>query len=134
MSAFEYTGPHGYKYQLLLEYDHYFLTRVPEDLPNIGQANEYIYLHNSAGVSGIRLTRGYAWDGATMATDSKKFMRASLVHDALYQLMQTGHLSWAFKPMADREMRAIAIQDGFPRWRAWGRYTAVKWFGGKYAG
>lgn len=128
-SKISYTGPHGYKYQLALTYEHEFITPVPEDMPDLGRINDYIHL--DAPFEKITLAKGYAWDGATMATDAERFMRASLVHDALYQIMAAGILSWRFKRFADVEMRKIAIEDGFARWRAWARYRAVRQFGGQ---
>ena len=48
------------------------------------------------------IKRSYAWDGPSGPTiDTKNFMRGSLVHDALYQLMRHEHLS-------SDEWRAVA--------------------------
>ena len=68
---------------------------------------------------------GYAWDGPSgPAIDTKSFMRASLVHDALYQLMREGLLPQTCRKTADKIMRDVAKADGmsWPRrvWTYWG--------------
>ena len=91
----------------------------------------------------IALTKGgtltvknkYAWDGPSGPTiDTKTFMRGSLVHDALYQLMRLGALDRSeYRKTADRELRRICIEDGMWRFRAWYVYWGVRMFGGKAA-
>lgn len=70
--------------------------------------------------SGLLVIRaGYAWDGASGPTiDSKSSMRASLVHDALYQLLRAGKLSFETRAAADRMMEDLCVADGMWRWRA----------------
>lgn len=76
------------------------------------------------------LHAGYVWDGPSgPALDTVDFQRASLVHDALYQMARKSTDWKRWKRRADKEMRRIAIEDGMPRWRAWYAYTAVRWFG-----
>lgn len=58
--------------------------------------------------------RGYAWDGATGAPDFKWSMQASLVHDALYQLIRLGKLPKSCKDAADGLLRKIMTEDGAP--------------------
>lgn len=78
---------------------------------------------------------GYAWDGASgPAINTKSFVRASLVHDALYQLIRLGVVATDDRVTADRLLRDILIKDG-ARWeavRAQWVYAAVRWFGGTY--
>ena len=64
---------------------------------------------------------------------------ASLVHDALYQLMREGKLAQDFRLPADRVLERImlaAYRGGWPVWHAfrvryWVRMLA--WFGGPSA-
>jgi len=81
------------------------------------------------------IRKGYAWDGPSGLTiDTSTFMRGSLVHDALYQLIRHGFISndeW--REQADKEMRRICREDGMFRIRAWWVYWAVRWCGGKAA-
>lgn len=63
---------------------------------------------------------GYAWDGPSgPAFDTPDFMRASLVHDALYQLLREGRLDPSMREAADNEMHRICLEDGMWRLRAW---------------
>ena len=67
----------------------------------------------------LEIKAGYAWDGASGPTfDTKSTMRASLVHDALYQLMRAGKLSQEDRKAADELLYALMIQDGAWSWRA----------------
>ena len=60
----------------------------------------------------LTIDRGYAWDGASgPAMDSKTNMRASLIHDALIQLVQTGLLDKSWKMQIDLEYFRVARQD-----------------------
>ncbi len=82
----------------------------------------------------IKIGERYSWDGPSgPAIDTKSFMRASLVHDALYQLMEEGLLDLKFRKAADQTMRKLALEDGMGRFRAWYTYRMVRWFGGSHA-
>lgn len=74
---------------------------------------------------------GYTWDGATGGIDTDNFMRASLVHDALYDLMRWGSLPSSYRKNADKLLRDICIEDGMSKWRAWRSYMYVRVFGGR---
>ena len=77
---------------------------------------------------------GYTWDGPSgPALDTASFLRASLVHDALYELMRRGGLPLTKRAAADREMRYIAAEDGMPWYRRWWTYWAVRLFAGPAA-
>lgn len=78
----------------------------------------------------LELGNGYAWDGPSGPTiDTKNFMRGSLVHDALYQLMREAGLDKAtWRKAADEELVRICRQDGMSRVRAWWVLKAVRRF------
>ena len=80
----------------------------------------------------LNISRGYAWDGATGAIDSKSIIRGSLVHDALYQLIREGHLDKSFRKQADETLRDLCIEDGMSKFRATYVYAAVRFFGGHF--
>ena len=61
------------------------------------------------------IKNGYAWDGASIIPDRLTNMRASLVHDALYQLMRERELSFTRWREADLEFDKLLKMDG-----AWG--------------
>lgn len=87
----------------------------------------------SMGMEGnLTIMPGYLWDGPSgIAKDTLSFMRASLVHDALYHLMRENVLKkYYHRCIADRLMRKICFQDGMNPARANYTYLAVR-AGGK---
>mgnify|MGYP000297565203 CR=1 FL=1 len=113
----------GYKYQLMKTG-----TIRTDAYPSQAIQTPFIDL-DSDGTLTIKV--GYAWDGPSGPTvDTKNFMRGSLVHDALYQLMREGHLNENIhRPVADKLLRKLCREDGMTAVRAWWVYQAVKNFG-----
>lgn len=70
-------------------------------------------------------------DGPSGPTfDTLTFMRGSLVHDALYQLMREGGLDrQMYREAADITLRQICLEDGMNPIRAWWVYQGVRLFG-----
>ena len=111
----------GYKYQLTEPYNYHLNYKFDGQMGNLS----HIVLVNNL----LHIKRGYAWDGPSGPTiDTKNFMRASLVHDALYQLLRSGDLRPCFRIEADRILRDICRMDGMSRFRAWYVYQAVRLF------
>jgi len=116
----------GYKYQLAESYQ-----------TNVGiydfdvTIGDYVHLW----VDGtLTINKGYAWDGASGPTwDSKSSMRASLVHDALYQLMGVETKLLEYRDRADELLYRICKEDGMWSTRAYLWRKAVNWFGGSFA-
>jgi hypothetical protein len=81
------------------------------------------------------LKKSCAWDGPSGPTiDTKGFMRGSLVHDGLYQLMRDGLLDHEeYRKDADLLLKAICLEDGMSRFRAWYVYHGVRLFAGSAA-
>lgn len=107
----------GYKYQLRRTYIIATYTITP-----MAEKQVPFAVIEPNGI--LTIQSGYAWDGASgPAFDTKDFMRASLVHDALYQLMREGGLRHSFKPQIDQLMYDICREDGMPwiraRWCLW---------------
>jgi hypothetical protein len=117
----------GYKYQLAETYEVTVAIHPPQDIKT-----DYIELNNSGH---LVLRKGYAWDGPSGPTfDTSNFMRGSLVHDALYQLMRMAILSDELhRNRADKELRRFCLEDGMSSIRAWWVYQAVKHFAGSAA-
>ena len=81
----------------------------------------------------LTLRKGYAWDGPSGPTfDTKTFMRGSLVHDALYQLIRMRLLPRSSKEAADDELYDICISVGMWKMRAKWVFTALR-LGGRRA-
>lgn len=112
----------GYKYQLAEDYSIRTGAR-PEARAHLGP----IVLEQD-GL--LHIAEGYAWDGPSGPTfDTRNFMRGSLVHDALYQLLQHDLLPPDQKDAADRELQQLCLADGMCRLRALWVYWAVRLFG-----
>lgn len=117
----------GYKYQLVESY----LVQISIK-PSADIITPFIKL-NRDGM--LAIMAGYAWDGPSGPTvDTKSFMRGSLIHDALYQLMREGHLDPdMYRLIADKTLVAICKQDGMGAIRAAWVYAGVRFGGGRPA-
>ena len=109
----------GYKYQLVEEYS----SKIPlKPCQNID--HEWVTL-TTDGV--ITIKNGYAWDGPSGPTfDTNDFMRGSLIHDALYQLMREGLLPQEYRAEADQVLYNICREDGMSQFIAEVAYLAVR--------
>lgn len=95
----------GYKYQL-----HSIESFNTDIIPFRPIETEYIKL--SLGGK-LTVLKGYAWDGVSGGViDRKTNLRASLCHDALYQLMRMKKVHYGKWRAADREFSKILKQDG----------------------
>lgn len=114
-----------YKYQLMSPYRHRTELRPPAE---ISTDDRWVALTIEGE---LIFRRGYAWDGPSgPAIDTRNFMRASLVHDGLYQLMRESLLDREYRKAADRLLYEICIADGMTRLRAFFVYWAVRVFSG----
>jgi hypothetical protein len=110
----------GYKYQLQSSW--WIITPLnglSAEIPN------YIKLEPSGKLT---IFAGYAWDGASAAFDTRDFMRGSLVHDALYQLMREGLINSSHRPVADMLLYDLCREDEMSWWRSQYVLWAVKKF------
>lgn len=111
-----------YKYTLFVNYQHATDIRPPQPV-----STKFIDL-DSNGL--LTIKKNYAWDGPSgPSIDTKNFMRGSLVHDALYQLIRERHLPLEARAAADWLLREICLEDGMSRIRANWVYMAVDLFG-----
>ena len=113
----------GYKYQLVEPYDSSINIKPEQPI-----TTDYIELSEEGR---LIIKKGYAWDGPSGPTvDTLNFMKGSLVHDALYQLMREKHLDKEeYRQSADRLLQKICEADGMSRLRAWWVYLGVRWAG-----
>lgn len=122
MKCIVYNG--GYKYQL--KEDCVFLhTGI---IPPAEIKTDYIILDLAGNLT---IAKGYAWDGPSGPTiDTLNFMRGSLAHDALYQLMRETLLDHnVYREAADRLLQRLCKEDGMWALRAWWVYQGVHVFG-----
>ena len=116
----------GYKYQLHAYYAVKVSLKPPKKF-----VNPYITISTNGT---LLVRRSYAWDGPSgPARDTKNFMRASLVHDALYQLIRKKVLSRKWRLEADKELKRICLEDGMSNFRAGYVYRAVRMLAGSAA-
>jgi len=86
--------------------------------------NEFLKL---TPIGMLTCVKGYAWDGPSgPAIDTSDWMRASLIHDALYQLMRLEFIPKSSREYADKLMKQLCIEDKMWRLRAEWSYQAVK--------
>lgn len=116
----------GWKYLLREDYS------CETGITSAGAFTPYIILETDGRLT---IKEGYAWDGPSgPAIDSADFMRGSLVHDALYQLIREKHLPMQARDEADRLLQKMCVEDGMWKVRAWWVYQAVSAFGKSSAG
>ncbi len=130
MKRIEYRKLPKYKYRLEAEYHHQ--TNINTNA-YVHRMKGNIWLISLSPSGALACKEGYAWDGASGPTiDTKSTIRASLVHDALYQLISTGKLPKSARRAADRLLYNIMIEDGSSRFRASYYYRAVRMFGASH--
>lgn len=117
-----------YKYKLERAYEVATGIHPPQRLAVPG---DWVVLED---VGQLRIRANYTWDGPSGPTvDTPSFMRGSLVHDALYQLMREGLLDRGMRDAADRLLEALCREDGMSNARAASVYWFVKQFGSSRA-
>ena len=120
MKQIKYTS--GYKYQLEDTYTGKLFEKYTDcDF-------EWVKIYEDG--TKIYIKKGYAWDGPSGPTiDTSSFMRGSLIHDAIYQLMRLEKLHKKYKQTADIELKKICIEDDMNSFRANYVWWAVDKFG-----
>ncbi|UTW10253.1 DUF1353 domain-containing protein [Marinobacterium rhizophilum] len=113
----------GYKYQLAEDYSLKISIKPGTDIDTA-----FIALDAQGN---LRVKSGYAWDGTSgPVVDTPFNLRASLVHDALYQLMREKSLSAKeHKEKADKLFKKLVKEDGVPAPVAQVYYEALKKLG-----
>jgi len=107
----------GYKYQIVKDYRIYL--GIPQEI-----STPFIKVNN--GIMTIKA--GYSYDGPSGPTiDTKNFMRGSLIHDALYQLI--ANEKFDDRKFADDILRKICKEDGMSSFRAYYVWVAVRLLG-----
>ena len=111
-----------YKYQLASAYGIKIEIRPKADI-----TTGFIDL---ATQGNLTVKKAYAWDGPSgPVKDTPKNLRASLVHDALYQLMRNDQLKTrTHRKAADEEFKRICKEDGVSSRRASTWYKGLRAF------
>ena len=127
MTAIKYKS--GYKYKLVEKT--WFNTNI---YPSERVDTPFIFLLKDGT---LKIKAGYAWDGPSGPTiDTLNSMRASLLHDALYQLLRMKKISGeSNRRKADKAFYLILREDGMWKlrakiwWRAvrrWAKHSSIK--------
>ncbi|WP_036098630.1 hypothetical protein [Leptospira noguchii] len=132
MDRIVYKNLNNYKYQLVQSYSYQTNIKSASRV-HVGHRIKTFVTLDTDGL--LRIESGYAWDGPSGPTfDTKTFMRGSLVHDALYQLMREEKLDYIkYRDTADQILKKICLEDGMSAFRAAYVYRFVSWFGGSSA-
>jgi hypothetical protein len=120
----------GYKYQLAEDF-HLTGTIIPKK-----DSDEHFLSIRMDGK--LIIKKGYAWDGVSgPIQDTNENMRASLVHDAYYQLMRGKKVIKKSKSKkidnrkkADKLFKSMLKEDGLASTTAHSYYLALRAFGG----
>lgn len=115
-------------------------TKVVEDILEALSEEQLVTKYYTLTPDCLTVKEEYAWDGASGPTiDTRTSMRASLIHDALYQVCRTsesdmGPANWRrLRKAADWEFRRILKEDGMFLLRRWVWWGAVRGLGGPAA-
>ena len=116
----------GYKYQLTQSYEVYVPIYRPFEIET-----QFISLDRFGR---LIIRAGYAWDGPSGPTiDTLNFMRGSLVHDALYQLLRWELLPRSYRGRADYILKTLCYEDNMSALRSAIVYRALRVGGGPAA-
>ena len=110
----------SYKYQTLEPYNLHLPQEFSGQMANLS----HIILVNNL----LHIKAGYCWDGASWAVDTDTFMKGSLIHDNLYQLMRQGEIRRSLRIEADKVMRDTCLGAGMSKFRADYVYKGVRLF------
>ena len=116
-----------YKHQLVEKYQVVIPITPGDDIDT-----EFISLDTAGNLT---VKNKYAWDGPSgPVRDTPENMRASLVHDSLYQLMRMEELSAKTqRKSADKLFKKMCIKDGVSSRRASIWYKGLRIFGKPFA-
>ena len=112
----------GYKYQAVLDFSY-----------DVGIKGFEVHMNGFISLTRdgvLTIHAGYAWDGASgPAINTVNFRRGSLVHDALYQLIENDLIPFSYRMRADEILVEICKEDGMTAIRRWWVKLAVNTFG-----
>lgn len=131
MPKIKYRSVKGYKYILAETHQTQTDIRPKTAVIEPKEGKTFIRLDEN-GI--LTVYEGYAWDGPSGPTfDTKNFMRGSLIHDAIYQLIRQDRISENYRKYADMHLYTCCIEDGMSEFRASYVYQAVRMFGNSSA-
>lgn len=131
-----------YKYELIQSCEVFTKFMPHKDIITDFYSFSTIFFRECEPVAWLSIKEGYRWDGASGPTiDTESTMRASCVHDALYQMIRNKELPYSDKYNADKELRILMREDCqsktfigklWNKFRSGYYYYGVKLFGGRH--
>ena len=126
-----YSKLKGYKYIVRKEIT-FLVPWLGEEGASIWDNEEEVLVHLYSGL--LTVYPGYCWDGPSgMTIDTKAFIKASLSHDVLYQMLRRKKIPLSCRKWADEYLRRFCIEYGMSKFRAGYVHKCVRLFGKKYA-
>lgn len=118
----KYRSIKQWKYQTIATWEH------QTEITGYRASTRFIDLYEDGR---IIIYEWYGWDGPSGPTiDTADFMRGSLLHDALYQLIRLKLLPLSCKNQADEELRKLCLEDNMSPLRVSYVLWALNKFGG----
>lgn len=118
-----------YRYRLTEKFS--IQTKIKVDVDSKSQLDNFIAF-NKEGV--LTVFENFCWDGLSGPTlNFSHTQKASLVHDALYQLMEEGKLPQSARLAADKEFYHLLLSSGVAKMYCWYLYAGVRLFGKYYS-
>lgn len=111
------------KYKYTLQFDVDYETGIYSER---GYTGDYLEIDWRGRLT---ILTGYSWDGLTGFIDVPDAIEASLVHDALYQLIREKVLPKSYRKRADKIFKEMCINNGVHPTLASTMYRAVRLFG-----
>lgn len=133
----KYGSTSNWKYVLMEDYSRDLLSCMHYANGKIIGLDRKTYVDLANGR--INIYRGYRWNGADWFPDFEEVMEASLVHDALCQLIRDREIAKGWRLCADRGLYCMVKERG-PRWMASMMYHALRgdqsfrYLGGAFGG
>lgn len=81
----------------------------------------------------LTIRPGYVWNGMTKGITTDNLIIPTLVHDSLYDLLQSNLLSLEYRLFIDKLFFNMCLESGVNVVRAHWIYYAVRFFGESYA-
>jgi hypothetical protein len=113
----------GYKFKLYKDYT------IQTTIIGINVSSTEFNLRSSGELT---IYKNFAWNGATNWIDTNETIRATLVHDVLYQLIRDNYIPREQRILCDKLFYRILIEDKCNKIIAKLMYFAVKKFGYKF--
>jgi len=125
---YRHIGHPDWKYQITEDYSRKLLSCMCDATGEIlgkdldGKETKYVNVSNGR----ITICEGYTWNGANWFPDIECTQEATLVHDALYQMIRENETAENWRLCADRLLYCVVTERSQQRWLASMMYSAIR--------